>query len=746
MLDHSIQDTQGHHYGYAIHVLRAAERAGYEPHLVTNRSFNPSEHEKVPGRVLPIYRVTFWTGFTENFPAPFAGRSRDVMKRFLFTYKVRLRYSEIGLAWASRNEWRTHLKRKPTNFSLLLWYILGTILIFASKLFGPPSRFVNQFFKASQSVIRKAARRIRLRRQGPLQEKHVKIFAQDTRKLFRKVRPQPGDVFFVPTLSHKDLLGLARFLKNYGRYNQETWHLLFRRNLYEGRRSEYEDTDTVDEIREAFQIFKETARSLNVCFYTDTKLLTDQYNRLGAFIFETLPIPHTYPPEESVPTDGPIRATYLGDARKEKGYHLLPQLLADLNKDLIETAKIKFFIQSNFVTEDAEVEVARWALKSLPEGAVVLYEKPLSLQEYKNLLLSSGVNLLLYDPMNYYARSSGILAESLAAGIPVIVPAGTWMSGQLQASDSSINLERVQRGMRIIRSNGSSGLSWKVGSKIHSNSLQFVVGTGDDTAQGSLEPRGLHEEQPRLPEVGAPRIEALYPSGTVFNQRFNVQPEGGSAIAVRGWSFQRGSEICFDGSPLPTTYGSSQLLTARVPDEILHHAGVFEVAVRNEAVFKTQGLVVPPDATHLLITVEWRGQPYDTTVELLQLDTHHAERRTTLRIHLEPGDKRSSGVLVPLAPETHMFRLIFVEGSEDEKLPPKQVSFHFLQRLDGSTMLTDVPGLVYNHVEEVPNLLRDLVRNYSHYRKTALKHSAFWRKTHNADFLVRRLLQVKKLD
>jgi hypothetical protein len=52
------------------------------------------------------------------------------------------------------------------------------------------------------------------------------------------------------------------------------------------------------------------------------------------------------------------------------------------------------------------------------------------MDEYENLLLNSGVIILPYDPMNYFARSSGILAEALTVGIPVIVPEGSWLSRQ----------------------------------------------------------------------------------------------------------------------------------------------------------------------------------------------------------------------------------------------------------------------------------------------------------------------------
>src|SRR5690606_37144636 len=37
-----------------------------------------------------------------------------------------------------------------------------------------------------------------------------------------------------------------------------------------------------------------------------------------------------------------------------------------------------------------------------------------------------------YDARRYFARCSGVLLEMLIAGIPVIVPAGSWLSHQLR--------------------------------------------------------------------------------------------------------------------------------------------------------------------------------------------------------------------------------------------------------------------------------------------------------------------------
>lgn len=51
LIDHSLKDLGGHHYPYAYNVLAAAQRAGWEPVLVTHRSF--TQHSALP----PEWRV-----------------------------------------------------------------------------------------------------------------------------------------------------------------------------------------------------------------------------------------------------------------------------------------------------------------------------------------------------------------------------------------------------------------------------------------------------------------------------------------------------------------------------------------------------------------------------------------------------------------------------------------------------------------------------------------------------------------
>jgi hypothetical protein len=266
----------------------------------------------------------------------------------------------------------------------------------------------------------------------------VRCFTADTATATRKIGLEEGDLVFLPTVSEADLLGLGIYLRRHPGAARVTWHLLFRRDIYRGDETRYAEQEaSLASLRGSFRAFRDKVGHLAVHFYTDTERLTAQYNRLGVFRFSTLPIPvspHLCRPAAA--GDGAIRVTYAGDARTEKGYHLLPDLVRDVELLRPPDARVRYVFQSNFTfripEQQAPVIVARRSLQSFPAQMVQIIPDALTPEEYRNLVLSAGIMLLLYDRENYYARSSGLLAEALSAGIPVLAPAASWLSDQFE--------------------------------------------------------------------------------------------------------------------------------------------------------------------------------------------------------------------------------------------------------------------------------------------------------------------------
>lgn len=77
------------------------------------------------------------------------------------------------------------------------------------------------------------------------------------------------------------------------------------------------------------------------------------------------------------------------------------------------------------------------------------------------------------------------------------------------------------------------------------------------------------------------RINKVHPNSTAAGVRFQIQPNGQSAIAVEGNNFQPGAIVLFNGRDLKTTYGNSGFISAFLPDDSISHVGAFKVRVRN---------------------------------------------------------------------------------------------------------------------------------------------------------------------
>ncbi len=456
LIDHSIVGLAGHHYEYAVRVLKAAQEAGYTPILATNRRFR--KKVKTPWKVYPVYNYGFWF----SVAPPMGYRSIVRLFRVFGKWTTRLKYkvifSPLGFLWSlhrypgAYRQYARYLTSSLTTFKLFLtafimmpaFYLailaraIWRVFVAAVPAHGYIKNLWNRFKEMLHAIfpIVKLYRRREIIQRLLFDSRRLQKFGSDTNSLFHKVRLNEGDIVLIPTLSEIEMQGLQRFFQKNRRSSKASWHLVFRRNIYTGREPDYDEQTEVNRLLEvSFNHFNDNLGNNKVYFYTDTEKLTAQYNRLNATPFQTLPIPVSETLKSMSgrkQVKAPLRIIYLGDARKEKGYHLLPQVVQDLWADYVETGKIIFIFQSNFNIPDGEPEaaVARAQLEGYPKDKVQLVTEPLTTEGYNQLLLSGDICLLPYERDNYYARSSGIMVESLVAGIPVIVPAATWMSEQ----------------------------------------------------------------------------------------------------------------------------------------------------------------------------------------------------------------------------------------------------------------------------------------------------------------------------
>jgi glycosyltransferase involved in cell wall biosynthesis len=168
-----------------------------------------------------------------------------------------------------------------------------------------------------------------------------------------------------------------------------------------------------------------------VMIAADNRGLADFYGKLMGLEIPDLPIPIRYPdphagassPESARP--GPPRFVYLGEAREEKGIHLVYEAL---RRRLPVLDGIHFTIQCGR-PELLGGLLDEWR-RELPE--VDFIDRNLTEAEYLALLAGADAVVVPYQPDIYDVRTSHVFLEAVGAGKPVMITAGTWMDLELE--------------------------------------------------------------------------------------------------------------------------------------------------------------------------------------------------------------------------------------------------------------------------------------------------------------------------
>jgi glycosyltransferase involved in cell wall biosynthesis len=462
LIDHSLRKIGGHHYEYARHVLKAATGAGYEAVLAAHRDFE--EGHGLELRSEAIYRLDYWGMASLMKPEGWLGRTVKWSCRRWFQLKTRLLFSPFGYLWLIRGNAVEHLSHHPLSSPLKRgWEVYLALAVLpvlaAAHVALKLVPFRQAIWRGLRAPFVGVARILKgmaaaMSRGGSLnrwmtERSKRQSFAADTAALFRRLKLGKGDVVFIPTLGVAEMLGVGEALRRFPDARGASLHLLFRRNVFaSGEWSYQNEAQAVTPERNAFLRFRMEHADLQAFFYTDTQELSRQYEHLSTFRFRTCPIPHTVLPEECRSREGPLRLTYLGDARAEKGYDHFPALVAELRGDLLDTGKAEFHIQSNYNIRWGEPEaiVARSLLQAERTEQVRLYLKALGSADYEGLLRNADVIVLPYRRGEYFARSSGVVIEALAAGVPVVVPGGSWLGRQI-ASGVYAHRQRLKEGV-----------------------------------------------------------------------------------------------------------------------------------------------------------------------------------------------------------------------------------------------------------------------------------------------------------
>ena len=256
------------------------------------------------------------------------------------------------------------------------------------------------------------------------ERRSVRRFAQELEDFLAEADLQADDIVYMPTVLAAELRALDQLLARSEPARRLRWRLMLRyapkaRSVRSGL------------ARAAGRLHRR--RDADVRFFSDTERLCAAYQHLCKTPFRLLPVPvDAAPPLRAEPADVLV-VGYLGDSRDEKGFDLLPAVIAEVRRRRPDS-RLKFLIQLNLNTLEGDpgARTAMDALTASKGEDVELVRGPLSPDAYTTLLRRSDIVLLPYRPHAYAERSSGILMEAITAGLPTVVTRGAWLEATIE--------------------------------------------------------------------------------------------------------------------------------------------------------------------------------------------------------------------------------------------------------------------------------------------------------------------------
>ncbi len=448
IIDHSLCNLQGHHYECSVSVAEAAARQGYHPIIVANHSF-PKALYHPNLQMISVFEVDWFNnpvsiqkslawksslrkilGILNDKPLEKLYQKTESILKFNLTYwnlsnpKLRIFLEKVQGSTSRLWDWINK------DIELLRSIPLSNTLWGIFKIIWGLFRFsINLIFsKINQKLL-------------TLLTHQPTSFKETLSKVLKALDVTPEDHIFIHTIGIEQVEDIYHLLKSGDFSIQPQFHILLRRDI-EDPLVVYPKGMGLKGILE--QCYESNLWPVKIKFYTDTEDLVQRHNTLSSVVFCKIPIPFRQEKLKDITQEKdfkkPVNIVYLGDARPEKGYQYLPDIVDVLWTDYIQPGKIKFTIQSNFNIEGGmgDIPTARLQLERYPHQKVSLIKEAMSPDDYYHILGEADVLILPYDPNSYRVRTSGVLTEALAAGKPVVVPSNSWLAKQVDSSRARI--------------------------------------------------------------------------------------------------------------------------------------------------------------------------------------------------------------------------------------------------------------------------------------------------------------------
>lgn len=449
-VDKHIRNRQGHHLEYCLRAIQGFKKAGWQTSIVCNKQFT----EKLADiETCPVIEFAPRNSNSLSIKQVLAAKFLAPLQNISTVVEHRLIYSPLGKLLSMmldlRSGFRVNLRAQKlsTIFLVVLLGLVAPVLIsmlfcfkFLALLVRAPLRKVTSFLK------KKVYHRLR----GSLVAiiSHIRTVqpeggkqARQISNALKKLGVTEQDIVVFSTFTPSDLGVLLKLTEHAGKnFHCHSWNVIFREPLF---LNEVHQLQLAPEHRLLRSMMMKIARTgANVRYWVDTPGLARQYNLLSVAEFGVLPVvvPDSLADlaiaTEAYDHNRPVRFGYIGDARQEKGFGLLPGMIEQIHRHDAVKVKSEFYIQSNYNVPGGYPLTRAAKLKLLFQRnlGVHLIDKMLTSEQYLELLGKVDVVLLPYRHPSYCIGSSGIVVEALAAGRPVVATEYAWGGRQVRES------------------------------------------------------------------------------------------------------------------------------------------------------------------------------------------------------------------------------------------------------------------------------------------------------------------------
>jgi glycosyltransferase involved in cell wall biosynthesis len=258
---------------------------------------------------------------------------------------------------------------------------------------------------------------------------HEDSIFQDLVDADDQLRFSRDDVLFINTLRHWPLRGVVRWIETLGSQRAPWVVLVLHFTAFPDPEI---DDGTFQMYKEGFAAIEASSVRDRFVLFADSQELINEYRLATTLPVSLAPIPHSHRScsnGDFAKADTSVTISYVGEARKHKGFHLLPHMVNGFARKLVN-GTVHFNIQ-NFTNNPRDAFYKK-AMAKFDSEHLTFFTEQMSEEDYQAYLSTSDIILVPYSLENYYKQTSGIFAEAMAMGKPTIVSRGTWMARQVK--------------------------------------------------------------------------------------------------------------------------------------------------------------------------------------------------------------------------------------------------------------------------------------------------------------------------